>query len=385
MRKITADWIFTLTTEPLKNGVVILDNQGAILDVLADDHGLEDVEKLNGVICPGFINAHCHLELSHLRNKLPQKTGLVNFIKNVQQFRNAPEDEVLEAIEKAEAEMITNGIVGVGDISNSSVSFAQKQKSNLRYHTFLEVFGFNPDKADAIFERANSLLSSSPQTASITPHAPYSVSEKLFKLMDTSQLLSIHNQETREEAKFFEHRSGDFLDLYKTFRLLDISFFQPSGKNSLQTYLPWLGKSKKILVHNTFTNQQDLDFAKVWGENYFCLCPNANLFIEDSLPDLKLLMDNDVPLVIGTDSLASNTSLSVLDEMKTIQRNFQEINLDTMLNWACKNGASFFKWTDLGTLEKGKQPGLNLLQYLENLSQADEVKLTAATVVKKIA
>ncbi|SMO61994.1 amidohydrolase family protein [Solitalea koreensis] len=390
MRKITADWIFTLATEPLKNGVVILDNQGTILDLLPNAQGLEEVEKLNGVLCPGFINAHCHLELSHLRDRLPQKTGLVTFIKNVQQFRNAADEEVLSAIEKAETEMIANGIVAVGDISNSSISFSQKQKSNLRYHTFVEVFGFNPESAEAIIERANNLLRAAPQTASVTPHAPYSVSEKLFKLISNSelsirnpQLLSIHNQETIEETKFFEDKSGEFLDLYKTFGL-DISFFQSSGKTSLQTYLPWLGQAKTLLVHNTFSSQQDIDFAKARGENYFCLCPNANLFIEDALPDMQLLMKNQLPLVIGTDSLSSNTSLSILDELKTLQHHFLEINLISMLNWACKNGARFFGWDDLGTIEKGKRPGLNLIQNLENLSRADEVKLTAASSVKPI-
>ncbi|UKJ08276.1 amidohydrolase family protein [Solitalea lacus] len=367
MRKLSADWIVTLEYAPLQNGVILVDKENQIVDVLPTSEGLQGVERFKGILCPGFINAHCHLELSHLTNKLPQKTGLVGFIQNVQKFRNASEEEILDAIKTAESEMIANGIVGVGDISNSNHSFSQKSLRKLRYHTFVEAFGFNPANAETIYNRSEELYKIAPQTASITPHAPYSVSKQLFELISSSNHLSpnselrtIHNQETQEEALFFQGKTGLFLDLYKGFGL-DISFFEPSGKSSLQTYLPWMGADKKLFVHNTFTTAEDLKFA-CSDENYWCLCPNANIYIEDALPDISLFIESGLKLVLGTDSLSSNTQLSIFAEMQTIAANFPLVDLEQMLNWACKNGAEFFNWNDLGSLKKGKKPGVNLIE-----------------------
>ncbi|MCO4293135.1 amidohydrolase family protein [Solitalea sp. MAHUQ-68] len=383
MRKISADWIFTLSLPPIKNGVVVIDDMGKVLDVLSSKDGLENVEVVSGVICPGFINAHCHLELSHLKGKLPQKTGLVDFIRNVQQFRNASEEEVLNAIEIAENEMVANGIVGVGDISNTANTFNQKAKHRLNYHTFIEVFGFNPDNAGIIYHKAEQLLQVAPQTASITPHAPYSVSAKLFSLIDQSSLLSIHNQETIHENAFYKDKSGDFLKLYEGFNL-DLSFFQPHGNNSIKTYLEWMGESKKLLVHNTYTDSNDVDFAESISYNFWCLCPNANLYIENKLPDVSMLINKGVKMVLGTDSLASNFQLSILEEMKTISLHFSSVDLEQLLKWACRNGAEFFGWSELGRIERDKSPGLNLIEGFSIDESTGKIFLKPQSTVKKI-
>lgn len=364
MRKLSADWIITLDGDPIKNGVVIISNEGEVLDLLSETKELDNVEYFEGILCPGFINAHCHLELSHLRGKLPEKTGLVGFIQNVQRFRNTAVEEIMDAIEKAEAEMIKNGIVGVGDISNSENTFSQKQREQLRYHTFIEVFGFNPAAADKLLANSVELAAKAPQTATVVPHAPYSVSEELFKRITSlnQSIVSIHNQETEEESKFYQYKTGDFLKLYEGFGL-DISFFNPTGKNSIATYLPWMGSAKKLLVHNTCSTEGDIDFAEEIGGNYWCLCPNANKYIEDVLPNIPLFLSKGLKMVLGTDSLASNHQLSILSEMQTVAEAFPEIDLETMLTWACKNGADFFGWEDLGTIRAGKKPGINLLSY----------------------
>ena len=152
---------------------------------------------------------------------------------------------------------------------------------------------------------------------------------------------------------------------------MDTSFFKPSGKSSLQTYFQKLEKAAQvILVHNTFTKQADINFIKqsrdaetVW----FCLCANANLYIENALPPLDLFCKNACNMVIGTDSLASNHSLSLLDEMKTIQQHFPTVGLEEMLRWATQNGAKALQMDDaLGNLQPGKKPGLVLIENLEN-------------------
>src|SRR4051812_4574255 len=125
MKKFKADYVFPVNADPIKNGVVTVDDYGKILAIANDltpppDDGIP-VETFSGIICPGFINTHCHVELSHLKDKIAPKSGLVNFIKNVQAFRNTDEAAILAAAEQADAEMYKNGIVAVGDISNTPV------------------------------------------------------------------------------------------------------------------------------------------------------------------------------------------------------------------------------------------------------------------------
>jgi cytosine/adenosine deaminase-related metal-dependent hydrolase len=123
-RKITADFIYPVSSEKIANGVVVLDEQGTILQVSdASQFDSSELEKYNGIIIPGMINTHCHLELSHMYNKIPTGTGLLGFIGNVVKHRGADEKYIQECIEKADQYMFDNGIVAVGDISNKNRYF----------------------------------------------------------------------------------------------------------------------------------------------------------------------------------------------------------------------------------------------------------------------
>jgi cytosine/adenosine deaminase-related metal-dependent hydrolase len=199
-----------------------------------------------------------------------------------------------------------------------------------------------------------------------------------------NNLLTIHNQETAAENEFFEKGTGDFLRLYQQLGI-DISFFKPGGKTSLQTWLPHFTKAQTIiLVHNVCTSVADFEFIKRTTNNeqratIFCLCPNANLYISNTLPDVNLLMQHIDHIVLGTDSLASNDQLSILEEIKTLQEHFKDINLAMLLQWATSNGSKALQMDDrLGSFEKGKQPGLILIEGTENL------KVNEKSSVKRI-
>lgn len=383
---LTADWIFPVCTDAIKNGVLAVQPNGKIEAVYTP----EEAEALklkavyhSGVFVPGFINTHCHLELSHLKSVIPQHSGLVSFVQNIIKNRAADSREVLAAMQQADLSMYQNGIVAVGDIANQVESKLVKLKSALYYHTFIEAMGFNPAKAAQIIHQAKQLKADfEPLSASIVPHAPYSVSADLFKLihqnaLETAGLLSIHNQETSAENQFFENKSGDFLKLY-AFLGLDIDFFIPSGKTALQTWLPWLKPHKMLLVHNTVTSKADIDFAKASGiDLYWCLCPQANLYIENKLPDVHLLQKEKLNITLGTDSLASNHQLNILAEMQILQQK-KGIDFNELLRWGCINGAKFLNLeTTLGTFEAGKTPGINLIQL-------DDAFVIKSDRVKKI-
>lgn len=361
---------------PLKDGVLGLDEDGMITAVFSADEAknarIKNIMHYEGLLVPGFVNTHCHLELSHLMGRVRQHTGLVDFVQAVMKLRGLDEAAIEAAMLQADRELFENGVVAVGDISNQGISADIKRGSPLYYHTFLEVMGFNPAMAMASVNRAMELREKfAGLPHSIVPHAPYSVSAELFaELRQVWEILSgpvsIHNQETLDENAFFERKEGGFLKLYE-FLGLDIGFYESSGKTSLQTILPLMSKGQKtLLVHNTISSSADVAFAQeLHPLLYWCLCPNANLYIENRLPDVDMLRAAGLKITLGTDSLASNTRLSIFAEMLSLQDNF-EIPVAELIQWATWNGAEFLGITDrFGSLETGKAPGINLLGFEE--------------------
>lgn len=384
---ISANWIFPITTEPIANGVLEIDDKGNILQVLtqaeAEQKGINNIKFYEGALVPGFINTHCHLELSHLYGKIPEHTGLPAFVKEVVAQRAANDEVVLAAMEIADQQMYTNGIVAVGDIANQLISKAIKQKSKLYYHTFVEVFGFNRPSEPIISEAVIMRDAYLPLKASIIPHAPYSVSSDLFKkiALNTTEadLLSIHNQETAAENEFFQHGTGDFDLMYQRLNIPKTEV-HGNGKNSLNYHLPKLPKNvNTLLVHNTFSSKADVSFAKKEHQKlYWCLCPNANLYIEDHLPDVDLLRSENIKITLGTDSLASNHQISILSEMKTLQ-DHKGVAFVELLKWATLNGAEFLGIEDkYGSFEVGKKPGIL------NINISDNLEIESATLVKRL-
>lgn len=389
MKSFKADYVFPVYANPIKNGIVTVDDFGKIISVsenVPPHIKAGEIEQLKGIICPGFVNTHCHLELSHLKNKLSLGGGLINFIKEIQLLRSADTAEILAAAEKADQEMYENGIVAIGDISNTTVTAPIKAKSKIYYHTFVEAFSFLPGKAQEVFDKALSVLNEfAPQSCSVTPHAPYSVSKELFKLIrnycETGRnLISMHNQECDDENKLYRYRLGGFIDLYAHFDM-DISHFKSQARNSLQSTIPLLTNKQDILmVHNTCTNLKDIYFIKRFDRKvHFCFCPGANLYIEKKLPKVDLFVDQGFNLTLGTDSLASNTKLCILNEMRILQEKFSSLSIARLIEWATINGANYLGIDDeKGTLAMGKTPGLNLITGLDNL------RITANTKVKRL-
>ena len=360
------------------DSVLITDAQGVVLDIVPATNAGDDIEKYEGILTPGFINCHCHLELSHLKGLIPKHTGLVDFVLKIVNERHFPDEEIVSAIKNAEDELYKNGVVAVGDICNTSFTVHQKKQNRLWYRNFIETAGFPPAAALPRFEKAEALFNtfaSSLPNNNIVPHAPYSVSPSLFKLINNfpgNNYLSIHNQEIAAENELFKNKSGDFLRMFDTMGI-DISFFEPTGKTSLQTYLPELQQAASlILVHNVFTSAADIEYAKFWQKRlqnqlYFCLCANANLYISDCLPDVAGFVKQGCDIVLGTDSLASNDQLSIWEEIRTISVNYPTIPLSELLTWATINGAKALSCDDVyGSFEKGKTPGIVLIESVEN-------------------
>ncbi|MEY3738255.1 MAG: hypothetical protein RL544_1033 [Bacteroidota bacterium] len=359
------------------NTVVVTTQDGTIVDVIPAAEAGDDCQELSGMLSPGFINAHCHLELSHLKGAIPTQTGLSEFVKQIVPKRAAAQEVIDAAIEVAETEMLDNGIVAVGDICNTADTIAAKTKGKIAYYNFIEIYGLDPllaaQKMEAGMALQNEYINNGLK-AVIVPHAPYSVPAALLQLLSVaygSHTVSIHNQETKAENDFFENKIGAFVDMYARVGV-ELDFFTPTKKTSLQSVLPYLkDAAKTIWVHNSFTSVSDIGAVQATNTDaYWCLCPSANQYIENTMPPVQLLRDQGANIIVGTDSYASNWSLNMLDELKKIQAHNPAIPLAEMLTWITSNGARALQMDNqLGTIEKGKKPGLVLIENISSCTR----------------
>jgi cytosine/adenosine deaminase-related metal-dependent hydrolase len=310
-----------------------------------------------------------------MKGKVPSGTGLIPFITSVVTQRDADREMILEAIALAEEEMIINGIVAVGDISNTTDTLAQKSKGRLRYYSFVEMFDFLQDKeAYENFNRYNTVYEVLELPVGHNkirvPHAPYSVSPALFELLREAHendpgTVSMHNQEMVHENRLFTENTGDLIAFYREFGI-SLDHFVATGETAIFYALQHLDREKKwLFVHNIFTTGEEIQVAQALNPDmYWGTCPNANLYIENRLPDYKTFLEYGAKMCIGTDSLTSNWSLSIMDEMQTMLRYNSYLDFEEVLRWATLNGAEALGFdTELGSFDQGKRPGVNLLDY----------------------
>ncbi|QGY44399.1 amidohydrolase family protein [Maribellus comscasis] len=396
MRKLSATYIFPGNNAPVKNGILVCENDGTIIEIQQQKENQPEqagLEFYSGILVPGFVNTHCHLELSHMKGVIPEKTGISDFVKDINRLRHNETKNQEEIVRKTDRKMWANGIAAVGDIANSSVTIPTKLKSKIQYHTFVESFGFHPSRAEKSFSIAQEVknhFTKNGLSASITPHSPYSVSKPLFKKIrkdaaTEKSMLSIHNQESKAEEQFFVDGTGSILHHFKNNLRIDTSFWKATGKSSISSVLKYLPEENHLLlIHNTFTKKKDIENLKKHrslSNTFFVLCPLSNLYIENQLPPVELFQNENLTICLGTDSLASNHQLSVFAEMLTIQENFPGIHLEEIIRWGCYNGARALKMeTQLGSFETGKKPGINLITGID----FKHMKLTGKSKLKRL-
>jgi aminodeoxyfutalosine deaminase len=276
--------------------------------------------------------------------------------------------------------MYDNGIVAVGDIGNTADTAATKSKSKIRWQNFVEVLSFTDEKAEEnmshytqVAQNLETQLQASgiQYRTSLVPHAPYTISPKTFQLINQStpgQVISMHNQEHPAEDLLYKTGGGEYLKLFKIFGINE-SPFPVTGKSSVRSVLPYFNNGQTIfLVHNTFMPEEDIiwanEFAAANGlKLVYCLCVNANLYIENKTPVIENFIKHNCHIVLGTDSYSSNWQLSIVKEIQAIRQHFPQLSLETVLQWATSSGAKALQWDDeLGSFEKGKKSGVCLIK-----------------------
>lgn len=326
-----------------------------------------------GVLTPGFVNAHCHLELSYLKGAIPERCGFAEFTNIISQRRGATtiEDRV-RAAEVQDQVMWREGVSAVADISNDDFTLNLKSKSAIEYHTFIEFYGLKRHDISPLKQMLRH-----PRT-SLTPHSLYSVQEAPLKeiLSMKKNRLSIHFLESHSEKELYSRR-GELWDRFQRngFECDFLDYTSPVER--LINCAP--KESSPILVHNCTLTDEDLEqlLKHFTSPIYWCICPRSNSFISGLKPPIKTLRQRAQKICIGTDSLSSNHSLSILEELKQIEG----IELAERLNWATINGAEALGLEDmLGSVEVGKRPGLVLLEGID----MTRMELTAESTSRRI-
>lgn len=390
MKRFSAQYIITNSSNLLKRGIISTEDDGTVISIedtagaLKEEHS---IEFHNGIIIPGFVNCHCHLELSHLKGSVTKGTGLGNFVEQIRSTRNIIEHKSTKSAYIADNEMYDEGISLCADICNTSETFQLKKESRISYINLLEVFGIDPERASV---RIDELLSLSVRATEmnleywLVPHSVYSMSLSLLKSLKKKSLQnkisSIHFMETAGEKEFIENHSGPLMISYNRSGLIPARL--ETVRNHSEAILREVTPSGNlILVHNTFADRETIRAVQERKNLFWCLCPNSNLYIERTIPPANLLIEEKCKLVIGTDSLASNTRLSILEELKTLQMSFPALSIEDLISWATINGAmALGKEDKFGTIEPGKSPGLLLLQNVDLIN----MKLLPDSIVSRL-
>ena len=388
MKRIAAKYVYPLTsTEPLVNGFVEVEEDGTVIRTgICEDPAKEPV-FLDGALVPGFVNAHCHVELSYMKGLFRKGTGMAGFIDQINELRDTKSlEQKVSDLTEAMDSLWEQGVVAMADISNCDDSFAVKARHPMYTRTFLEVFGTEPEDCGAVMEGVRKLKAVADGfgiDAAPTPHACYTMSPELVTAVSAEGLksgfLSFHSEETEEEEEMLKYGSGK---MWENRVKAGMSVPPVTGKSSLLYFIDRILQGHPapfdehiLLVHECCMDQEGIDAVKaVMNHPFVAVCPLSNLFIHNALPPIDLMRRNGLKVCVGTDSLSSNDDLRIVDELFCLQRNFPEVPLGELFTWASRNGAEFLSKPEFGTLEAGRKPGLVLVDHLDA-----EGRLTAAS------
>ncbi len=382
---LSAHYVFTNTGAPIKNGAVTIDDaDGKVLSVSTLDAETANTTFYNGIIVPGLVNAHCHLELSHLRGRVTDAESLVDFVCRMSRLGAMPYQE--SAAKDADDMMFREGVVAVGDILNTANTANVKQNSKIHYTNFVELLGTTHQRCTADIDQYNNVYQKFSECGLLdicaVAHAPYSVCPELFGVIneinkDNRRVFSIHNQETKAENTLYINHSGEIVERFP----MDLSSIPVTGKTSLQSVGEYFSYDNVLLVHNIYSSAEDLDFAKGAIKNpYFVICPKSNLFLEKKIGDVPMMMRKGLTVCLGTDSLSSNDSLSMVEEMYALQNYYPEISLEDIIKFATINGAKALGLDGCGVIAPGKNAGLTLITNIDYKS----MRLTAKSTSKRL-
>jgi len=348
----------------LRQHVLDLDADG-VVEALRPRRAFDRPTVYPGYLIPGWVNAHCHLELSALQGDIPEGTGMTGFIGRLFRARGEYSSEELtsKALEALQS-MAEQGTMALGDISNLPASIsAKKQVKEVYTHTFVEVLGLAEEQAAPRLEAAQQLalrFAEAGLAHSLTPHAPYSVSRGLFRRLyqQAQGPLSLHLLESVEEVELFATGQGPFEQFYAELGLPYRPFAATDAMAHATEALP--AAAQILFVHNVELSGPALrELHRRFPRAWFVLCPRANWYIHRRLPPVPAFASLTDRLCLGTDSLASNHNLDLGEEVAFLLQAFPQLSLHQVISWGTAHGAKALGVSDQrGAFQVGTRPGV---------------------------
>jgi cytosine/adenosine deaminase-related metal-dependent hydrolase len=373
-RKITAH--YTLVGGQLRSNIVVeVDSSRRIVSVVESEviDSMAGVEFYPGILIPGMVNLHCHLELAYLRGAIEEQTGFAGFARAIGMVRDKfTIEERLHAASVADSAMWQEGIEAVLDIANDDLVMPVKERSKIEYRTLFELFGLGCNSITKHQEMAERYTNSS-----ITPHSTYSLQDQTFRsaASNNRSTISIHMLESEAETELYRGQ-GSLMEWYERMGWeCDFLHYGSPAQRVVRSIEP---SRNVVLVHGCRATGEDVALiSDHFKDNVtWALCPESNRYISNDRPPVELLRKMGCRIGIGTDSLASARSLSLVDNLRLID----DVPLDEALTWATKGGAEALGMDHLGEIAVGKRPGLVIIRDadLHNLrltpeSQAERV------------
>lgn len=369
---VHADHVFTGDEAPLRDGAVLVDERGAVLDVgpavsMRTRHQGAEVRRVEGMLLPGLVNAHTHVELSSLHGQVPGGRGFLPWVDALVGLRTevVAEDEA-RAIDEAVRGLAAAGTVAVGDVTNGLAAVDALARHGIGGSVFHEVFGV---VRDAVLARVEGLESERRTRVPAwptdlawapAPHTLYTTHEDAVRGLVAQARArgvrtSLHFGEHEGERLALEQGSGT-VPAWLTTRTRHERTWPQRPLVDVARELGVLA-ADVLLVHLTCLREEEIAEVVRAGAPAV-LCPRSNLHIEGRMPDLPTMRRLGLEPALGTDSLASNASLDVLAEAATLRARFADVPAWELLRMATANGARALGRPDLGRLARGARPGL---------------------------
>ncbi len=386
MKLIRGGLVCPVSSSPIADGAVVV--EGAAIKAVGDFAELtgiyadcEYADMRDCVILPGLVNAHTHLELSHLRGRVPYEGSFVAWVERLQAMRWGAAFKPEEVIAEAVRESLRVGVTTVGDISSGHQSWRFLKKEPIRKRCYAEVFGMTAE-----VEEARAYIESCMQGTAVdewlrqglSPHAPYSAGPAVYKMAaaaaDAGAEISLmtHLAENREELRFLRRGDGPWREYLEKLEKWDGNFACP-GKGAVAYFLEMrLGKTPFALAHVNYLDEEEIEALRRTTHSVV-YCPRSHQFFGHPEHPFLQMRAVGVNVALGTDSLASNETLSILDEIRFLHGRYPELPAGVLLEMATINGARALGWDDqIGTLEAGKDADIVVLPMGDVLHPALE-------------
>lgn len=369
----------------IANAAVHVGKNGTVSGISAwnpADQSLESaiVDWGSAIILPGLVNAHAHLELTSLPNRITRYDSFTDWLSQLIALRRGMGDPALHSsFGEGIALSLASGTTAIGDISSTGIARSRAQESRIRKVIFEEVIALDEGLADERISDVERILDSVEpdefRMAGVSPHAPYTVSASLYRKMARlaerrSMPLATHIAETAQEAEFLRTGKGEFGLFLQRMQALP-PHWKPPGSDPIG-YLHSLGVlgRRSLLVHCNYLDSASIARIAESGSRVV-FCPRSHAFFGHRDHPVRRLLDAGVAVALGTDSLASNTSLSILDEMRFLFMQRPDLGAEEILQMATVHGAeALYPGKSLGRLKPGCPADMTILEIPSNLGES---------------